>query len=80
VAVLMRSVAGTVATSTTFVFVVSPLLAAATGAAEYLPDRAGASLYRPGVLSAWEGGAVMAGWLVITFAVTVITFTKRDAR
>lgn len=79
VAVLLRSVAGTVATLTTFVLAVSPLLAAATDAAEYLPDRAGASLYRPGVLSAWEGGAVMAAWLVITFAVTVVTFTRRDA-
>ncbi|MFC3890889.1 hypothetical protein ACFOWZ_05335 [Lentzea rhizosphaerae] len=80
VAVLLRSVVGAVATLVTFVFVVSPLLAAATDVAEYLPDRAGASLYRPGVLSAWEGGAVMAAWLVITCAVTVITFTKRDAR
>jgi ABC-2 type transport system permease protein len=79
VAVLLRSLAGTVATFTAFVFVVSPLLAAATDAAEYLPDRAGASLYRPGALSPWEGSAVMAAWLVITFTVTVVTFIKRDA-
>ncbi|WP_112266738.1 ABC transporter permease [Lentzea terrae] len=79
IAVLLRSVAGAVATLTTLVLVVSPLLAAATDAAEYLPDRAGASLYRPGVLSPWEGGAVMAAWLVITFAVAVVTFTRRDA-
>lgn len=79
VAVLLRSVAGTVATLTTFVLMVSPLLAAATDAAEYLPDRAGASLYRPGFLSPWEGGAVMAAWLVITFVVTVVTFTRKDA-
>jgi hypothetical protein len=39
-----------------------------------------AAMLSIGVLSAWEGGAVMAAWLVITFAVTVITFTKRDAR
>lgn len=79
VAVLLRSLVGTVATLTSSVFVVSPLLAAVTEAAEYLPDRAGASLFRPGVLSAWEGGVVMAAWLVITFAVTVVTFTRRDA-
>jgi ABC-2 type transport system permease protein len=78
-AVPLRSLAVTVATFTAFVFVASPLLAAATDAAEYLPDRAGASLYQPGALSPWEGGAVMAAWLIIAFAVTVITFTKRDA-
>lgn len=78
-ALLLRSLTGTAATLTALVFVVSPLLAAATEAAEHLPDRAGASLYRPGALSPWEGGAVMAAWLMIALAITVVTFTRRDA-
>lgn len=79
IGVLLRSLAGTAATLTAFLFVVSPLLATVTDAADHLPDRAGASLYRPGAHSPWQGGAIMAAWLVVTFTIAVITFTRRDA-
>ncbi|SDG65665.1 ABC-2 type transport system permease protein [Lentzea fradiae] len=79
VGVLLRSLSGAAAAMTAFLFVVSPLLAAVTDAASHLPDRAGAGLYGPGALSPWHGGAVVAAWLVVTTALALLTFTKRDA-
>lgn len=75
VGLAVRSLVGALATVVTLVYVVSPLLPAAA----YLPDRAGAALYRPGALPPALGGLVLAGWLVAALAVTGFLFARRDA-
>ncbi|GAB3563628.1 hypothetical protein GCM10027445_06110 [Amycolatopsis endophytica] len=79
VAMVARSLVGALATVVTLVFVASPLLGEVLRAAAYLPDRAGAVLYRPGPLSAVTGGLVLAAWLAAAFAVTGSVFARRDA-
>jgi ABC-2 type transport system permease protein len=63
------------------VLLASPLLGG-TDAARYLPDRAGALLYRPGtdpVLTPVTGGLVLLGWVAVVGAVAVAGFLRRDA-
>jgi ABC-2 type transport system permease protein len=79
VAQVARSLVGSLATVVALVFVVSPLLEQVTRAAAYLPDRAGAVLYRPGTLPPATGGLVLVAWLVAGFAVTGFVFARKDA-
>jgi ABC-2 type transport system permease protein len=76
---LIRNLVGTLVTMLSLVIVVSPLLASVTRFANYLPDRAGALLYRSGALTPTEGGAVLGGWIVLVGAVAVVVFLRKDA-
>jgi hypothetical protein len=68
----------------TAVLVLSPMLAAITRLAAYLPDRAGALLYQstpdPGdVLTPVQGAAVLGTWIMVLLGAATVTFTARDA-
>ncbi|RKS10596.1 ABC-2 family transporter [Nocardiopsis sp. Huas11] len=62
----------------------SQLLSVATDLADFLPDRAGALMFREGAdyahdLTAVQGGAVMLAWVAAVGVVAVVLFHRRDA-
>ncbi|MFE1468964.1 ABC transporter permease [Nocardiopsis dassonvillei] len=66
------------------VLALSFFLSMLTDAADYLPDRAGGQMFLLGGpnrtdLSALQGGAVMAAWVVLVWAAAVWLFRRRDA-
>ncbi|HEY0805849.1 MAG TPA: hypothetical protein VGD84_12320 [Pseudonocardiaceae bacterium] len=84
VAVLVRSFVATLVAMLTAIVVLSPVLAAITKLAAYLPDRAGALLYQSnpdpgGVLTPVQGAVVLGTWIVVLLGAAAVTFTARDA-
>jgi hypothetical protein len=82
VALLVRGLLTALAIMLTLVFAVSPVLAPLTEYAGYLPDLAGARMFRPGppdALTPSQGAAVVAAWIVSALGVAVAAFTRRDA-
>lgn len=82
VAMLLRGFVASLVLMLTVVLVLSPVLAAITRLATYLPDRAGALLYQPdahGLLTPTQGAAVLGTWIVVLLATAVIGFVTRDA-
>ncbi len=78
-AVLLRSFVPPFAAVLVLVLVVSPLAAAATEHARWLPDRAGAALYDPAAPNPWAGLAALLAWVVATGAIAIAAFRRRDA-
>ncbi|QFZ19742.1 ABC transporter permease [Saccharothrix syringae] len=78
VATLTRDVVGALVAVLTLVLLVSPLLAAVTRVAEYLPGRVGAQLYRTTAADV-PGAAVLCAWVVVAGAVAAAAFVRRDA-
>ncbi|MEO3875849.1 ABC transporter permease [Nonomuraea sp. B12E4] len=82
VALLVRGVLTALGIMLTLAFAVSPLLATLTEYAAYLPDLAGARMFRPGppdVLTPGQGAVVMAAWVVCLLGTAVAAFAQRDA-
>lgn len=82
VAVLVRGFVTTLVGVLTIVLVLSPVLASVTRLAAYLPDRAGALLYRsdPGeTLSSAQGAVVLSVWILALLGAAAATFNARDA-
>lgn len=80
VATLVRQLAGALAGVLVLVLVVSPLLAAATTWARWLPDRAAAALYQSGsTMSAASGVFVMTIWIMAIGAAAFWRFVIDDA-
>lgn len=82
VALLVRRLLVALGGVLTLVFVVSPLLASLTEYAAYLPDLAGARMFRPGppdALTPVQGAGVLAGWTAGLLGTAVAAFTRRDA-
>ena len=84
VAVLIRNFVATLVAVLTAVLVLSPALAAITRLAVYLPDRAGALLYRStpdpdSALTPVQGAAILGAWIVVLLGTAAVTFTARDA-
>lgn len=81
-ALTLRSAIASLATVLTGLLILSPILAAATEHARWLPDRAGRLLYGSGpdpVLTATTGTLVVLGWLIAALALAALTLTRRDA-
>lgn len=84
VAVLVRGFVATLVLMLTVVLVVSPVLAAVTRLAAYLPDRAGVLLYQPNldgdaVLTPIQGAAVLGTWIAVVLGTAFVAFLARDA-
>ncbi|MFG1911442.1 hypothetical protein [Kribbella sp. NPDC048928] len=63
------------------VVLISPVVAAATDAARWLPDRAAAQLYNPtdAVLTATTGALISVVWILVVGALGAARFTRTDA-
>lgn len=81
VTLLLRSLTASLATMLTLTLVASPLLAATTPQARWLPDRAGSTIYLTNThtpLTAAEGALVLLAWIVVTTASATVAFSRRD--
>ncbi|MFC9692322.1 hypothetical protein ACFTSF_27495 [Kribbella sp. NPDC056951] len=80
VALLVRHLVPALVGMLCLVLIVSPLLAAVTEHARWLPDRAAAELYRPtdSVLTATTGTLVAGAWITVLAAVAIRRFHRRD--
>lgn len=81
VALLVRHLVPALVTMLALVLIASPLVAAATEHARWLPDRAGSLLYIPDadpVLTAGTGALVMLGWILVAGMAGAVRFTTRD--
>lgn len=82
VSVLLRSLVAPLVTMLGLVLIVSPLLAARTEHARWLPDRAGGLLYLPGgdsVLTPGSGALVLLAWTAVAGVTAAVVFVARDA-
>ncbi|AIY00420.1 hypothetical protein ART_0821 [Arthrobacter sp. PAMC 25486] len=82
VALLVRHLVPALVTMLALVLIASPLVAAATEHARWLPDRAGSLLYIPDadpVLSAGSGALVLLGWTLVTGIAATVRLITRDA-
>lgn len=82
VALLVRGLLVALGGVLALVFVLSPLLASLTEYAAYLPDLAGARMFRPGppdVLTPAQGAAVLIAWTACLLGAAVAVFARRDA-
>lgn len=80
--VALRSLIPPLVTMLGLVFIVSPLVRGYSEYGRWLPDRAGALLYRPvedTLLTPWSGGLVLAAWIVVTAIAAAALFLTRDA-
>jgi hypothetical protein len=81
-AAALRSLVAPLVLMLSLVLVISPLVAARTEHARWLPDRAGSLLYRPDadpVLTPTAGGLLLLGWIAVTATTAAIAFSRRDA-
>ena len=79
---LLRSLIPPLVAMLTLVLIVSPLLAASTEHARWLPDKAGSLLYLPDadpVLTAGTGALVLLAWITLTVIAAATAFVNRDA-
>jgi hypothetical protein len=81
VALLVRHLVPALVIALGVVMIVSPVLAAVSEHARWLPDRAAAQLYDPGdaVLTAGTGALVAACWIGGLWLVGALRFTRLDA-
>ncbi len=79
---LLRSLVPSLVTMLALLLIASPLLAAATEHARWLPDRAGSQLYLPHddpALTPATGALVLLGWVTATALAAALAFHYRDA-
>ncbi len=81
VALLVRHLVPALVGTLFLVLILSPILAAVTKHARWLPDRAAAELYHPAdsVLTATTGTLVALAWVAALGAVATVSFQRGDA-
>jgi len=81
VALIVRHLVPALVGTLCLVLILSPLLAAVTKHARWLPDRAAAELYHPtdSVLTATTGTLVALAWIAVLGAVATVSFQRRDS-
>lgn len=82
VAVVSRSLIGSLVAVMTWLLAVSPVLAGRTEHARWLPDQAGRLLYVPdadAVLGTGSGTLLLLGWLAVGLVTATLAFGSRDA-